>query len=53
MTDRIYTSNVKVIDDEYYIDLPQDLLDSLGWKEGDTLLWYIDEHGGVFIKKKD
>lgn len=36
---------------EYYLQLPDDLLDTLGWKEGDTLE-YIDNGDGSFSVKK-
>lgn len=36
---------------ELYIELPDDLLASLGWVEGDVLEW-IEENGSYTIKKK-
>ena len=36
---------------EYYLTLPDDLLDSLGWKEGDNLE-YLDNDDGTFKVRK-
>ena len=36
---------------EYYLTLPDDLLDSIGWKEGDTLQ-YVDNKDGTFSVRK-
>jgi antitoxin component of MazEF toxin-antitoxin module len=33
--------------------LPQDMLDTLGWKEGDTLTWTIKTNGSIILSKKD
>lgn len=38
--------------DEYYLQLPNDLLNTLGWKEGDTLE-YTDNGDGSFTLKKE
>jgi len=38
-------------DGELYIELPQKVLEQLGWNEGDTLVWYEDEKGNWNIKK--
>lgn len=35
------------------LPFPQDFLDSVGWQEGDTLLWKVDEiTGAVTLEKK-
>jgi hypothetical protein len=33
------------------LPLPQPLLDQMGWKEGDELLFDIDDTGAVIIRK--
>lgn len=34
--------------------LPEELLESQGWKTGDTLIWNIDNHSqSVTLSKKD
>lgn len=39
---------------EYYIPLPQDMLEALGWCEGDTLVWSVttDESGAIAVLKR-
>lgn len=36
---------------EYYLQLPDDLLNSLGWKEGDTLEYSDNKDGSFRVKK--
>lgn len=36
---------------EQYIELPQRLLEQLGWKEGDDLEWIELENGSWSVKK--
>lgn len=38
--------------DEYFFTLPQEMLDTLGWKPGDTVQW-IDNKDGTFAIKRD
>ena len=38
---------------ELYIEFPNELLNQVGWDEGDTLLWEELDHGAWSIKKKD
>lgn len=33
------------------IPIPQQLLDKLGWKEGDDIQFGVDEAGRIFMKK--
>lgn len=39
------------IDEDGILTFPDELMDSLGWKEGDTLEW-IDNQDGSFTLKK-
>jgi antitoxin component of MazEF toxin-antitoxin module len=32
--------------------IPQDMLDKLGWKEGDTLTWTVKTNGSIILSKK-
>jgi antitoxin component of MazEF toxin-antitoxin module len=32
--------------------IPQDMLDTLGWKEGDTLTWTVKTNGSIILSKK-
>jgi len=38
------------IDGELYFDLPDELLNRLGWKEGDDIK-FVEQDGGFLIKK--
>lgn len=33
------------------LPLPQELLDQMGWKEGDSLQWLQNDDGSWYIKK--
>jgi len=37
---------------EYILPFPPDFLESVGWKEGDTLVWDDNEDGSFTLKKK-
>lgn len=44
--------NVKEAENgEPYIELPDELISSLGWKEGDTVIW-TDNHDGSWSLTK-
>jgi bifunctional DNA-binding transcriptional regulator/antitoxin component of YhaV-PrlF toxin-antitoxin module len=49
-----WTLDVIEVDDDLVLQLPQELLDMQGWKEGDVLIW-IDNHDGswTLTKKQD
>jgi hypothetical protein len=36
---------------ELYIIIPEELINSLGWKENDTLEWCIDEKNNITLNK--
>lgn len=38
--------------DDYFVALPEELLESLGWEIGDDLDWEEDEDNGGFIVRK-
>lgn len=50
----VYT--VKVEEDpetgELVLPFPDELLEQMGWKEGDTLIWGSSE-AGIFVSKKE
>lgn len=47
-----FTTTVKEADDgELYIEFPPELMESLGWVEGDTLDFAVQDDGSVLIKK--
>ncbi|CAB5220894.1 hypothetical protein UFOVP247_53 [uncultured Caudovirales phage] len=49
-----YTTYLKYDEDadEYYIQLHSDLIATLGWKEGDELIWSIAENNNAAIVRK-
>tara|TARA_A200000159_G_C7205007_1_gene289573 strand:- start:231 stop:386 length:156 start_codon:yes stop_codon:yes gene_type:complete len=46
------TWNMKVDDDGFLI-IPEDILESTGWKEGDVLKWIDREDGSFELRKTD
>jgi bifunctional DNA-binding transcriptional regulator/antitoxin component of YhaV-PrlF toxin-antitoxin module len=47
-----FTTTVKEADDgELYIEFPPELMESLGWAEGDTLDFAVQDDGSILIKK--
>lgn len=47
-----FTLEVKQNGDEYYLEFPPELLNQVGWKEGDTLIWKDRKKGSWTLKKK-
>lgn len=39
--------------DEYYITLPDELIGSLGWDEGDVVEWHVNKDGTVLVERVD
>ena len=35
------------------LEFPDEMMDTVGWKEGDTLEWTINKDGTITISKKD
>ena len=48
---KTWTLEVEKVHDEYFISLPDDLLDAANLKEGDNVEW-VDNGDGSFIMKK-
>lgn len=49
-----YTLEVQENEDgEAFIELPEPLLDQVGWKEGDTLQWVDNGNGSYTLKKAE
>jgi hypothetical protein len=38
--------------DEYYFQIPPDMIDALGWNTDDVLVWTILEDNTVILRKK-
>jgi bifunctional DNA-binding transcriptional regulator/antitoxin component of YhaV-PrlF toxin-antitoxin module len=48
-----FSTIVKQDDDgELYIELPQELLDQLGWSIGDDLVWIVEEDSKILLRKR-
>lgn len=43
---------VDSITGEYFITFPEEIIQSLKWQEGDTLIWVNNEDGTFTIKKQ-
>lgn len=52
---KVYQSTVEYNEDfgEYYLTIPDELLDSLGWEEGDVLEWHSNKDGTVLLERVD
>lgn len=37
---------------DYFLEFPPEMLEQLGWKIGDTLVWEANDDGTYTIKKK-
>jgi hypothetical protein len=37
---------------ELYIELPEELLNNIGWKTGDEIKWIDNKNGSFTLKKK-
>ena len=44
------TCSIKV-DDDGFLTIPEDILESTGWKEGDVLEWINREDGSFELRK--
>lgn len=52
MIGKTYTVSVQTaLDDEAFIELPEEMLESVGWKEGDTINWKDNEDGSWVLTK--
>ena len=47
-----WTAYVQQDGDDLIIPLPDELLSQAGWKEGDVLLWSVNDDGTITLTKK-
>ena len=47
------TLEVFEMDGELYLELPNDFIAELGWKEGDTLVWTENDDGSYTLRKEE
>ena len=51
---KTYTVEVKETPEgEQFIDLPEEIINSLGWKEGDNIEWSTESDGSYSLSKKE
>jgi hypothetical protein len=48
-----HTLTVQQKDDDYFIELPPEVWDELGWTVGDTVTWTEQPNGSWHLRKKD
>lgn len=50
-----YVSQIEYDDlsDEYILPIPEDLLDSMGWVEGDMLRWEFEDDDTLILRKSN
>jgi bifunctional DNA-binding transcriptional regulator/antitoxin component of YhaV-PrlF toxin-antitoxin module len=55
MTANVYESTVEYNEDfgEYYLTIPDELLEHVGWEEGDVLEWHMNKDGTVLLERVD
>lgn len=55
MNTKVYQSTVEYNEDfdEYYLTIPDELLENLGWDEGDVLEWHMNKDGTVLLERVD
>lgn len=50
---KTYTGTVVEDGDDLALVFPPEMLAELGWAEGDTIVWDMDEEGRVLIARKE
>jgi len=55
MIPKVYETTVEYNEDfdEYFLTIPDDLIGSLGWEEGNVVEWRVNKDGSVSIEKVD
>ena len=38
--------------EDYYIQIPEDILNTLQWKEGDELIWEVQSDNSISVRKE-
>ena len=38
--------------EDYYIQIPEDILNTLQWKEGDELIWEVKSDNSISVRKE-
>lgn len=55
MTPKVYETTVEYNEDfdEYFLTIPDELIESLGWEEGNVVEWRVNKDGSVSMEKVD
>jgi hypothetical protein len=55
MIPKVYETTVEYNEDfdEYFITLPDELVQSIGWEEGNVVEWRVNKDGSVSLEKVD
>jgi hypothetical protein len=55
MTPKVYETTVEYNEDfdEYFLTLPDELVQSVGWEEGNVIEWRVNKDGSVSLEKVD
>lgn len=52
MEGKFYTGHVVEENGELMLVFPADMMEELGWKQGDTIVWDMPDGGNVLIARK-
>jgi len=52
---KVFESTVEYNEDfnEYCITIPDEIIDSVGWEEGDVLEWRLNKDGTILLERID
>lgn len=52
-THRTYTGTIAEENGELFLVFSKEFIDELGWREGDSIVWDVDEANNIVLVKKD
>lgn len=52
-TDKVYMGRVIEDNGELLLEFPFEMISELQWKEGDTIVWDIDEENKILLARKE
>lgn len=52
---KVFESTVEYNEDfgEYFLTIPDEILENLGWEEGDVVEWHYNKDGTVLLERVD
>jgi len=55
MVNNVFESTVEFNEDynEYYLTIPEEILERFGWEEGDVLEWIANKDGTVLLQRSE